>query len=133
MKLKNNFIRKEEGQSLVEFALILPVLLLLIVAIIDFGWYFYAKTTFNNASRESARMLAVNPDTSLAIAAAQNYLDDFGSVVVTVSVQDIGGGESEAAVTVAGTVSPLVGLIYNEPLGLSSTARMRIEYEALSG
>lgn len=133
MSVKKRFMKKEEGQSLVEFALILPIMLLLIVAVIDFGWYFYAKINFNNASRESARMLAVNPDTSVAITAAENYLDDFDVAVVTVSVEDVGGGEREAVVTVEGSVNPLVGLIYNEPLDISSTARMRIEYEALSG
>ncbi|NTU88636.1 MAG: hypothetical protein HGA54_01855 [Actinobacteria bacterium] len=131
MSVKKRFMEKEEGQSLVEFALILPIMLLLIVAVIDFGWYFYAKANFNNASRESARMLAVDPDTSLAVTAAQNYLDDFGMAIVTVSIQDVGGGEREAVVTVEGSVSPLVGLIYNEPIDISSTARMRIEYEAL--
>lgn len=33
--------RKEDGQAMVEFALILPIFLLILCGIIDFGWLFY--------------------------------------------------------------------------------------------
>lgn len=43
------------GQALVEFAFVLPVLLLLMVAIIDFGLIFYTQITVTNAAWEGAR------------------------------------------------------------------------------
>jgi len=43
------------GQSLVEFAFVLPVLLLLMVAIIDFGILFYSQMAVSNAAWEGAR------------------------------------------------------------------------------
>ncbi len=43
------------GQSLVEFAFVLPILLLLMVAIIDFGILFYTQMTVLNAAWEGAR------------------------------------------------------------------------------
>jgi Flp pilus assembly protein TadG len=50
------FIRKKsEGQSIVEFALVLPVLLLLIFAIVEFGIIFNAYVTVVSSAREGAR------------------------------------------------------------------------------
>ncbi|HIQ01886.1 MAG TPA: hypothetical protein EYH30_07120, partial [Anaerolineales bacterium] len=46
------------GQTLVEFALILPVLLLLLFGIIEFGAAFHAWLTLEHAAREAARYAA---------------------------------------------------------------------------
>ena len=47
--------RREKGQDLVEYAIVLPVLLLLIAAIMWFAMLVYAKFTIGNAAREGAR------------------------------------------------------------------------------
>ena len=58
-------LRKEEdGQSLVEFALVLPILLMLLCGIIDFGWLYYNQITLNNAAREGARYAVIHYDPS---------------------------------------------------------------------
>jgi len=44
-----------KGQGLVEFALVLPVFLLLMIGIIEFGWFFFIYSTANSAAREAAR------------------------------------------------------------------------------
>jgi Flp pilus assembly protein TadG len=48
------------GQSLVEFALVLPVMLLLFMAVFDFGRYIFADNEINNAAREGMRTAIVN-------------------------------------------------------------------------
>ncbi|RME98938.1 MAG: pilus assembly protein, partial [Chloroflexi bacterium] len=45
----------KKGQGLVEFAFVLPVLLLVILGIIEAGWLIYAYITVQNAAREAAR------------------------------------------------------------------------------
>jgi Flp pilus assembly protein TadG len=45
----------ERGQSLVEFALILPALLFLLLGIVQFGFIFQAYITLSTATREAAR------------------------------------------------------------------------------
>jgi Flp pilus assembly protein TadG len=50
----------ERGQSLVELALVLPVLVLVLVGIMDLGRAVYAYNTISNASREAARVAIVN-------------------------------------------------------------------------
>src|SRR6266511_3929055 len=49
------FLRGEEGQNLVEFALLLPVLLYILMGIIQFGMIFAISVTTNNSVREAAR------------------------------------------------------------------------------
>jgi Flp pilus assembly protein TadG len=50
MKLKN-----ERGGSLVEFAIIMPLLFILLFGIIEFGLLLYNQAVITNASREGAR------------------------------------------------------------------------------
>nr|WP_218043342.1 TadE family protein [Oryzomonas sagensis] len=53
-------IRGSKGQALVELALILPILLLLILGVMEFGRAFYMKNMLTNAVRHAARKAAVN-------------------------------------------------------------------------
>jgi len=60
--------RGERGQALVEFALALPVLLLLLLGIIEFGLLLYNKQVITNAAREGARygIVSRNPRRSVS-------------------------------------------------------------------
>ena len=58
----NQFKANEKGQSLVEFALLLPILLLLLLGIIQFGIIFNGQITVTSAAREGARLAAVGAD-----------------------------------------------------------------------
>lgn len=53
------FIRNEEGAAVVEFALVMPILALIIFGIIDFGRAFYTVNNIISAVREGARYGAV--------------------------------------------------------------------------
>jgi TadE-like protein len=50
------------GQGLVEFALVLPLFLLLVMAIMDLGLSVFAYNSITNAAREGARLAIVNQD-----------------------------------------------------------------------
>jgi Flp pilus assembly protein TadG len=52
--------RRRRGQALVEFALVLPLLLLLLVGLFDLGRAVFAYNTLTNAAREGARIAIVN-------------------------------------------------------------------------
>lgn len=54
--------RRDSGQSLAEFAIVLPILLALLVGIFEFGVAWNRKQVLTNAAREGAR-LAVLPST----------------------------------------------------------------------
>ena len=49
-------LRSEEGAELVEFALCFPLLLLVVLGIIDFGFLFQRYEVVTNAAREGARI-----------------------------------------------------------------------------
>lgn len=51
--------RHESGASAVEFALVLPILMLLLFGIIQYGLHFFAKQSAVSAVREAARRTAV--------------------------------------------------------------------------
>ncbi len=48
-------IKSENGASAVEFALVLPLLLVLVFGIIEFSIFLYDKAVITNASREGAQ------------------------------------------------------------------------------
>lgn len=59
-KKRSGLFRSEEGAQLVEFALVLPLLLLVVLGIAEFGFMFQRYEVLTNAAREGAR-IAVLP------------------------------------------------------------------------
>jgi Flp pilus assembly protein TadG len=57
---------RERGAVLVEAALVLPILLMLILGIVDFGRAYSAKQALTHATREGVRVYAVTQDHSKA-------------------------------------------------------------------
>ncbi|MDW7646419.1 MAG: TadE/TadG family type IV pilus assembly protein [Desulfuromonadales bacterium] len=74
-----NKLKEERGAAVVEFAIVVPLLLMLLFGIIDFGVLIYDKAMLTNASREAARagiVAGLSGEERLAQieAAAQRYL-----------------------------------------------------------
>jgi Flp pilus assembly protein TadG len=67
--------RDERGTTLVEFALVAPALILVLVVALDFARALNAYVTITNASREAARYATVHPTASDA--ALQTALETF--------------------------------------------------------
>jgi PKD repeat protein len=63
-------LRRSRGQALVEFALILPVFLLLLVIAVDFGRLFFSYIQIHNAAREAAAFGARQPTNTVEMADA---------------------------------------------------------------
>ena len=53
--------RKARGQALVEFAVVIPLFALLVMALLDFGRVVYAQNTVAQAAREASRVGVVEP------------------------------------------------------------------------
>ena len=93
--------RRERGQSLVETAIVFPILLLLLAATVDFGRAFDAYIVLTNAAREGARFGSVNPEMTVEEIEDIVITDVMGSgtnltpiiesdIVVTVDGQEAG-------------------------------------------
>ena len=54
--------RRSRGQSMTEFAFVLPVFILVMVGLFDLGRAVFAYNTITNAAREGARLAIVNQD-----------------------------------------------------------------------
>jgi Flp pilus assembly protein TadG len=106
--LKQSLLRRlaksESGAELIEFALTLPLLLLLVLGIIEFGFMFQEYEVLTNAAREGAR-IAVLPtygatDTARknnAAARIDEYLTD-GGLNKSLATKCIGTGCAGTAV-----------------------------------
>jgi TadE-like protein len=64
--------RRGAGQGLVEFALVLPVFVLVLVALFDLGRGVFAFNTLTNAAREGARLAIVNQDVATIVSRAKS-------------------------------------------------------------
>lgn len=60
--IKTLTIHKSRGQSLVEFALVLPVLLMLMMGVLDFGRVFFTLVALHDAADEGATYAAIRPN-----------------------------------------------------------------------
>ena len=64
----------ERAVALVEFAIVLPLLTLLVFGIVDFGWAFSQNIDLRNAAREGGRLAIVNAGTGGDANARRNAL-----------------------------------------------------------
>ncbi|WP_442959772.1 TadE/TadG family type IV pilus assembly protein [Pseudarthrobacter sp.] len=76
----------ERGAAAVEFAILLPVLLMLVLGTIEFGRAYNAQITLTNAARDGVRVMAIANDPTGAKTAAQNAA---ASVSTTIPTSDI--------------------------------------------
>ena len=130
--------RGERGQSLVEFAMVVPLLLLLVFAIIDFGRAFDSWITVTSAAREGARVGAVGADQATIISKVDQAASDLDQSKLTVNVTNAQGAPgSTVSVQVNyafSFITPIGGLMQligggslPNGLSLSSTSDMRLE------
>ena len=72
LKIKGSTFSDTRGVAAVEFALVLPLLLLLIVSLIDFGRIFFVQISITSASREGVRLSSLY---SNGVPTPQNIID----------------------------------------------------------
>lgn len=130
----------DAGQSLVEFAMVLPFFLVLLFALVDFGRAFYTWLNVTNAAREGARAAAVQLD-STAIDAriydsvCKSYPTDcsLDTAKMTVTKTNVQGARGSSA-----TVDISYAFSYVTPLGgmlalLPGSAGATLATPAISG
>lgn len=114
--------KHETGTTVVEFTLVLPLLLMLLFGIIQFGWLFYNYAVLTSAASTGARLLATQrgyatpySDTKDAVLSAAGVIAPLASLNKTLTINvSVNGAlcQSDAAcATALGTASqaPAVG------------------------
>lgn len=139
-------LKRRTGAELVEFALLLPVLLLILVGIIDFAFFYQRYEIITNAAREGARVgVLAGYTTTDAQDRALDYLDAAGladarrTAVATPTTLTLPNGTQISAIQVAVTypydfllVAPISAL-FGGNFGsrtLVASATMRTEAQA---
>ena len=125
------------GQSMFEFALALPIFLLLVFGLVDLGRGFYYYNLLGNMAREGARYAIVDPDDTLAISntvgSAAIALDRSGPLKTDVITNGTATGYNRGnPITVSLTysmyaITPMIGEIIPRGLGLRASSTMLIE------
>ncbi|HAF49233.1 MAG TPA: pilus assembly protein TadE [Anaerolineaceae bacterium] len=133
MVTKRNHLKivsRSRGQSLVEFALVLPLLLLLILGALDFGRLFHAQIVLTNAAREGAYYLSTHFDDETAAKEAAVGEAENSGIEIDIDDVVVGNCESQAEckkVTVSTTVT---GLVLLDSFGLGerqASVEMRLQ------
>ena len=84
--------KSNAGQSVVEFALTLPLLLFIALGVLDLGRVYFAYMTVINATREGARYGAANPNNNSGIIShATNEATGSGITLSNVTVSCASG------------------------------------------
>jgi Flp pilus assembly protein TadG len=124
--VKTRISRSEDGAAAVEFALVLPILILLIVGLIEFSIVFNTQISLTNAAREGARVMAIQNDPGLARTAAINAAPSVTPAVTAASIA-ITPADCDAGGTVTVTINYNADLItgfFGDALGLTGQGVM---------
>jgi Flp pilus assembly protein TadG len=145
--MQKNLIKNEKGATMVELAIVLPILLIVLFAIAEISIALYDKAVLTNASREGARagIVAQNPRVDddricqIVTDYAASYLVTFGGdnltcddIIITPSDPRVGilfGTDLQVSVTyqydflvLSRLLTALVG-----PITLNATTVMKFE------
>jgi len=128
---------RASGQTLVEFALILPILLIGLVGIFDAGRLIYTQNTISNASREGVRLAIVNQNEAAVQAHARAAMHAIDPTAASFAPLAFAGPACSPAVklgckvTVVITypwraITPVIGNIIG-PISLRAATTMPVE------
>lgn len=125
---------QQRGSVVVEFALVVPLVLLVLVGVIQYGYQYWAMQTASATAREAARRLVVGTDPVCTLAEAQDRAAGpaVGSQAPTVTYRYDNAGnvpQRGSLVTVTVTLQSLdIGLVPVPGDGLvTETATNRVE------
>jgi Flp pilus assembly protein TadG len=130
---RRNGRRDQRGATLVEFAFVLPVFILFLFAIIDFGWLFTQFLGVKQSAREGARLAIVNDCGGLTGFACTDAIvqkvcaRSDGLKGATVALRRVGSDAAE--VSVSRDAVSLTGMmaLFIDGKTLNSTVQMRRE------
>lgn len=134
----------DDGASLVEMAMITPFLVLLLLGIIEFGWFFGQFNEIRHAARDGARFAAVSTpdldgdadfDEDDVVTAVCDALNLAGSGRVDVDIQQVTGDQIGDTATLTITVdtpslsgAPIISSFI--PSDLTNEVTFRLEQPA---
>ena len=134
------FKRRDSGVAAVEFALILPLLMMIVFGIINYGILLYDQAVITNAAREGARWGAINTSAAISCSGTAsgsadpcqiansytqaNLITFGGATTSTSSATGAGTSGTTVTVTVSYTFTQIGWIIGSSSNALSASAVM---------
>lgn len=113
------------GAAAVEFALVLPILILLLCGIIDFGRAYNAQITLTHAAREAARVWALGGSADETTARAQATATGLSGVTAATTTCAFGQPTTVTVTASFGFATPLIADLAPGLTSLSAEGVMR--------
>ena len=128
-----NRLRGERGAAAVEFAFIVPLLIVLVLGIAEFGRAFQVQGTLSAAAREGVRVMALQNDPAAARTAVRNAASSLDPTItdaeITISPSScptVNGGSTSVRLTISYPMPYLTGF-FGSGLNLTGTGVMRCD------
>lgn len=131
--MKRLIPKDQRGQSMVELALVLPILLVLLMGAVEFGRIFHSYLIITNASREGARVAVLGSEDANVNSRVGQVTSTLDSTKLLTSITpDPAQRQSGALATVEvrysiSLVFPLFDTFVPNPLTITSRTTMRVE------
>ena len=132
MRTIRAILKKKRGQAIVEFALILPVFILILLGIMEFGLVFHQYLVVTAASREGARVAALGGSDAetLTMVNTSAVSINAGQLTTTITPANrVKGQTVSVQVTNPVTIrAPLIAQVFPQnPFPVTGTTIMRVE------
>lgn len=132
MESRRSVTHNRKGQSMVETALVLPIILLIVIGTIEFGRILSAWMVITHASREGARMASLGAsglEVEQRVDAVSDSLD-LTNLTVTISPSGSLGRGDMVTVNVTYSIdlmTPFIGAVVGDTLDMDAETTMRVE------
>lgn len=132
--MRRNPLASRRGSNAVEFALTMPLQVVLLAGIVDYGWFFHQQLVLHDAVRTGTRVGSMTPQGEELVGRATSTVTDaleangHGRLQPLVSVSLVTVANGEQAVRVSAT-APYQGFwqLVALPLNLNAAVTMRRE------
>ena len=129
-------LKKEKGAAAVEFALLLPLLVVIVFGITTFGFVYKEYITLTHAARDGVRLAAVGKDYDYILNQIEQDLPE--EIIQSVEVNPLEPTDRTVGDSVTVTVKRIpidmkIPFLVIPPFELTSTAEMRVEYNKPEG
>jgi Flp pilus assembly protein TadG len=122
----------EKGASLVEFAILMPLLVLLLLGIVEFGWGLAQQIDVRHKAREALRLVIVDaPTADIAARVCNNDIVSSASVTDIILTTGVDPGTPATVTVTAGLqqITGFFGAFWGASPTITSTVEGRVEQE----
>jgi Flp pilus assembly protein TadG len=125
-------MRSEKGQAMVETALLLPIIIMLLFGIVDFGRAFHAYLTLDHAGREAARLGSIGGDNADIIAKVNSSIIGLDAARLRAPITigrttDVATNETNVSITLIYDFNFITPVVHKWTIPITDKTVMRVE------